>query len=330
MALVVGMLVGTTAQLGVMVYDLRRAGVRLHFRLDWRHPALVQIARLYLPIALGVVISLLQIGLDRNLASRTQAESIAWMANATTLQQMPLGLISVAISLAALPRLSQFFVQGDEASYRETLGRGLRMVLLLIVPAAVLLWTLGEPLVRLLFEHNEFKPADTVQVVGALDIYVVGMIFAAVDYPLNFAFYARQNSTLPAIVGIISVGFYLSAAWALMGPLGYLGLVWADTVKQISHALIMIALISWQVGMHKEGLGKGILWIGLAGLGAGVLAWGVAQGFDELLAAGLAHDVALLLVAGGSALACYVLILRWARLPELVTIGAWLRQRLGR
>ena len=159
---------------------------------------------------------------------------------------------------------------------------------------------------------------------------MVGMIFAAVDYPLNFAFYARQNSTLPAIVGVISVGFYLLAAWALMGPLGYLGLVWADTVKQISHALIMIALISWQVGMHKEGLGKGILWIGLAGLGAGVLAWGVAQGFDELLAAGLAHDVALLLVAGGSALACYVLILRWARLPELVTIGAWLRQRLGR
>ena len=62
MALVVGMLVGTTAQLAVMVFDLWRAGVRLQLHMEWRHPALTQIIRLYLPIALGVVVSLLSSG----------------------------------------------------------------------------------------------------------------------------------------------------------------------------------------------------------------------------------------------------------------------------
>ncbi|MCC6453417.1 MAG: murein biosynthesis integral membrane protein MurJ [Caldilineaceae bacterium] len=329
-ALVVGMVVGTAAQLSVMAFDLWRAGIRLRLWADWRHPALAQIVRLYLPIALGVVVSLFQVGLDRRLATSTQAESVAWMSSATTLQQMPLGLISVAISMAALPQLSQFFAQKDEASYRATLGRGLRMVLLLIVPAAMLLWTLGEPLIRLLFEHNQFKPTDTVQVAAALNIYVVGMIFAAVDYPLNFAFYARHNTRLPAIVGVISVVFYLLAAWALLQPLGYLGLVWADSAKQIGHMLIMLTLLNRQVGMRREILGQGTLWIALAGVGAGLATWALTLGLNGLLAPGLGRDLALLVGAGGGGLLCYVLVLRWARLPELVSVGAWAQHRFGR
>lgn len=333
-SLVIGMLVGTAAQLIVMSFDLWRAGVRVTLRFDWRHPALRQIVRLYLPIAAGVVVSLLQVGLDRRLATSTQPESVAWMSNATTLQQMPLGLISVAISLAALPRLSQFFAQGDEEGYRATLGRGLRMVLLLIVPSAMLLWTLGEPLIRVLFERNLFTSEDTAQVSSALNIYVLGMVFAAIDYPLNFAFYARQNTRLPALVGVVSVGFYLLAAWALMAPLGYLGLVWADTAKQIGHMLIMLVLISWQVGMRRELFGHGTLWIVLAGVGAGAVMWGMTLALNGLLtggvAAGLGHDLLLLVVAGGTGVVAYVLLLLWARLPELMTVTTWAARRLGR
>ena len=107
-SLAIGLLLGSVAQLTLMAVDVQRAGVPLALNFQWRHPALRRILWLYLPIAAGLVVSLFQVGLDRRLASGTGAPSIAWMANATTLQQMPLGLISVAISLAALPRLSQF------------------------------------------------------------------------------------------------------------------------------------------------------------------------------------------------------------------------------
>ena len=334
MSLVIGMLVGTAAQLLAMVYDLWRAGVPVQFKFDWHHPALAQIVRLYLPIAAGIVVSLFQVGLDRRLATSTQPESVAWMANATTLQQLPLGLISIAISWASLPRLSQYFVQKDEVSYRSTLGRGLRMVLLLMVPSAVLLWVLGEPVIRILFERNRFTPADTAQVAAALDIYVVGMLFAAIDYPLNLAFYARQNTKLPALVGVVSVGFYLLAAWALMGPLGFLGLVWADTAKQIGHALIMMALISWHAGMRGEMLEQGTLRIALAGVVSGLVTWGLALVFGNAVgyrvAAGLGHDLLLLVVAGGGGLLAYALLLHWMRLHEFEMVKAWFWQRLGR
>ena len=242
-SLAIGVLTGAFVQLALMAYDLKRSTVRLRISLDWRHPAIKRILILYAPIALGLLVSIFQISLDRRLASGTGEQSIAWMSNATTLQQMPLGLISVAIALASLPRLSQYFAARDESSYRKTLGDGLRMVVLLIVPAAVLLWLMGEEVVTVLFQHNMFTADDTVQVAGALNIYLIGMVFAAIDFPLNYAFYARQNTLLPALVGVASVGVYVVVALTLLDHIGYLGLVWADTAKQAGHAVIISALL---------------------------------------------------------------------------------------
>lgn len=329
-SLVVGMLAGAAAQVVVMAWDLQRAGVRLIQRPRFSHPAVGRILRLYAPIAGGLVVSVLQVMLDRRLASATGPQSIAWMSNATTLQQMPLGLTSVAISLAALPRLSRYYAAGEGVAYRQTLGRGLRLVLLLVVPAAVLLWVLGEPLTRLLFERGHFTPRDTAHVVAALNIYVVGMLFAAVDYPLNFAFYARGNTWLPALVGVVSVGVYVAAALGLVHGLGYRGLVWADTAKQASHALIMAALLARQVGRLHMQLARGLLTILAAAALMAAVAWGLALAAAHWVAPGLGRDLVMLGAAGGGGLAVYAGLLGRAAMPEAASVAELVRRRLPR
>lgn len=244
-SLAVGVLAGSILQFGLMAWDVRRAGLR--FTVEWSHPALARIVRLYLPIAAGLIVAQFQVGLDRRLASGTGVQSIAWMSKATTLQQLPLGMISVAISLAALPRLSQQFAAGDEAAYRATLARGLRMVIVLIVPLLVGLGLLAEPAVRVMFERGQFTAADTAQVQSALHIYLVGALFAAIDFPLIYAFYARNDTLLPALVGVLSVLVYTAIAFVLLEGLGFLGLVWADTAKQGAHAVVMLGLLVWKL-----------------------------------------------------------------------------------
>ena len=244
-SLAVGVLAGSILQFGLMAWDVRRAGLR--FTVEWSHPALARIVRLYLPIAAGLIVAQFQVGLDRRLASGTGVQSIAWMSKATTLQQLPLGMISVAISLAALPRLSQQFAAGDDAAYRATLARGLRMVIVLIVPLLVGLGLLAEPAVRVMFERGQFTAADTAQVQSALHIYLVGALFAAIDFPLIYAFYARNDTLLPALVGVLSVLVYAAIALVLLEGLGFLGLVWADTAKQGAHAVVMLGLLVWKL-----------------------------------------------------------------------------------
>ncbi len=308
-ALAVGILAGSAGQLGLMAWDARRSQMLARFHLDWRHPALGKIVRLYAPIALGLAVMLMQVGLDRRLASGTGSQSIAWMAAATTLQQLPLGLISVAVSLAALPSLSQFFAVRDESSFRGTLGRGLSMVILFIAPAAVELWLLSEPIVRLIFQRGAFTTQDTTQVVDALNIYVIGMLFAAVDFPLNYAFYARNNTWLPTLVGIASVGVYTVIALFLVTPLGFLGLVWADTAKQAAHALAMGFFVRRAIGGVDGRLSRGLVSTALAcGTMACVIVL-VEWFLSHVVATDSLGDLSLIVVAGGLGLAAYGAVL---------------------
>lgn len=331
-AAAIGVVMGGIVQASVMAWDVRRSGLPMRPRLNWRHPALRQILRLYLPIALGLLVMLFQVGLDRRLASTTGDESIAWMSFATTLQQLPLGLISVAVALASLPSLSRFFASGHEAAFRATLGKGMRYVLLLIVPAAVGLAILGEPVTRMLFERGEFTAEDTSAVVAALHIYLVGMVFAAIDFPLNYAWYARNNTLLPAVVGILSVVVYVVVAYGLIGTLGYLGLVWADTAKQAAHAVIMLALL-WRLLRSTTGDAPGraslrqagaIL---LCGVAMAAVMWLVDGRLAVLLPVGFLGDLLRIALVGGAGLAIYAAGLAALRVNEALAV--WQRLRGG-
>ena len=255
-SLALGVLLGAAVQLGIQLPDLRRA--RLRFRLDLSHPGLRRIGQLYLPIVLGLVISNIGVVIDRNLASRTGDQSIAWMRYATTLIQAPLGLVSVAISLAALPSLAQFHVADDLDGFRQTLARGLRAVLALTIPAAVGLFVLAPQVIALLFEHGDFGAFDTLQTSRALRLYLLGLVGAAIDWPLIFAFYARKDTLTPALVGVAAVGIYLLTApvLAFVLGMGFLGLVLANSIQLTSHAVIMLVLLHRRVdGLRGSRLG---------------------------------------------------------------------------
>jgi len=239
-SLSLGVLIGSVLQLGIQLPGLRR--VRFAFTLDLGHPGLRRMGSLYLPVALGLIVSQVGIAIDRNLASRTGEQSIAWMQNATTLIQFPLGLVAVAVSTAVLPSLSRLASLADMARFRSTLGMGLRIVMLLILPATAGLLALATPVIALVFEHGAFQPYDTVRTAQALRLYLFGLPFAAIDQLLIFAFYARKDTRTPVLVGVGGVLTYLLVALTLIGPLGMLGLVVANSVQLSVHALVMLYL----------------------------------------------------------------------------------------
>ena len=327
-SLAVGVLLGSIIQLTLQLPGLRGSGLRLS--LNWRHPAVGRIWRLYLPIAFGLVVTQVQIAVDRNLASRTGEQSIAWMQNATTLIQFPLGLVAVAVSLAALPSLSQRWAAGDRDGYRLTLARGLRLVIVLIFPAAVGLWLLGEPVIRLIFEHGAFGPDDTLWTNRALLLYLLGLVFAAIDWPLNYAFYAQQDTRTPALIGVLSVGVYLAVALALVRRFGMLGLVLADSAKQASHALAMLTLLRRRIGdLSGYGLAGTVSRAGAATaiMGGGV--WLARAALEKGLKSGTLAELAVVVIGGlvGTMLYFAVLTLLRAEEARLLRAEVWRRFR---
>ncbi|NLE77799.1 MAG: murein biosynthesis integral membrane protein MurJ [Chloroflexi bacterium] len=349
-ALCVGVLLGASLQLVALLPGLR--GIPLRFTLGWRNAGLRRIGLLYAPVVASLVVSRVQIVIDRNLASRTGEQSIAWMDNATTLFQFPHGLIAIAISLAVLPALSQLAASHDEDGYRATLLRGLRLVMVLILPASVGLFLLATPIIRLIYQHGQFTPQDTYWTATALRCYLLGLIFASLDWPLNYAMYARQNTLTPALVGVFSVGVYLVAALFFQAPLGrlglafaagltdaaaapvgrlqMLGLVLADGCKHTAHALVMWLLVRRLLG----GLPTPAFWqttgkaaVGALGMG-GIIALALAVLEPRLAPAGLWGDLALVALCGGCGGAAYLgLMARW-RVAEVALLAEAVRARL--
>ncbi len=251
-SLTLGIVFGAFLQMAVQLPGLRKA--KIGFSLDWKHPAVRRIVVLYMPVVLSLIVSQVGIAIDRNLASRVGEQVIAWMANATRIREFPLGLVSTAVSMAVLPALSRLDLHSGTAEFKRILGLGLRLVLMLIVPATVGLFVLGRPVISLIFQHGAFTPFDTSQASLALYGYLVGTPFAAVDLLLVFAFYSQKDTVTPVVVGIVCVLIYLAVAPTLAFLLnwGMVGLVAANSVQLASHAVIMLVLLDRRVGALDE------------------------------------------------------------------------------
>ncbi len=263
-SLAVGVLLGALLQLAIQWPGLR--GLRIRPAIDLSHPGVRSILKLYAPVALGLIVSNLGVIIDRHLASQTGEGSIAAMNVATTLVQFPLGLVATAASFAVLPTLSRQ-AQGNgknpglrtrdssadprsptpgpqNGPYAATLRMGMKMILLLIVPAAVGLAVLREPVIQLLFQRGEFDHSATALTSLAFLGYSPGIAFAAVDQLLIFAFYARKDTRTPVAVGVMAIFVYLAVALTLIRPLGMLGLVLANAAQTVSHALVLLWLLN--------------------------------------------------------------------------------------
>jgi len=325
-----GVLLGAAAQLALLLPGLR--GARLRPRIDLSDPVLRRILKLYLPVILGIVVNIGRDVIDRRLASGTGESSIAWMADATTLIQTGLGLIAAAISIAVLPALARADAEHDEATYRSTLGLGLRLILTLVLPATAGLFVLARPAVALLYEHGAFTTHDTTMVTAALYLYLIGLPFAAVDQLLIFAFYARKNTLVPNLVGVYVVGIYLLFALPFVGRWGMFALVVANAAQWTWHALLMLLLLRRQIGWPGgQRIGATLVRAALASAAMGGAAWGAEKLLARLV--GTSGTLARLVSFGGAVavgVGVYLGLAVVLRLEEVWALWAAVRRRMSK
>jgi putative peptidoglycan lipid II flippase len=335
----VAWLAAAAAQLVLQMLGLRRARIRL--TLNWRHPALRRIGLLYAPVLFSLVIDTLVIRLfSYNLAARADiAHGNTYMNWATTLIQFPQGLVATAISVAILPTLSrQASLMAREAAtadqnrraFKDTLGLGLRLTTILILPAVVGLFVLASPIIRLIFERGEFTAADTVITANALRLYLIGLPFAALDLLLVYAFYARQDTLTPALVGVVSLIVYMIVALVLQEQFGLYSLMIADSVKHMTHALISVVIIHFRtVGLGGQKLIGTFVRTSAAALVMGVGAYAASKLLQDMLTGrNFIHELLIVGVSAAVGAVIFGALALLFKVDELQWLMSLLRRRL--
>ncbi|MEM9777074.1 MAG: murein biosynthesis integral membrane protein MurJ [Chloroflexota bacterium] len=267
-----GMLIGSILMVLLQVPGLHDA--KLRFKLEWRHPIVRRIMRLYAPILLGLFVNQLSLFVGYRLAAGTGDGSVTLMRTSTTLYQLPIGLVVVALSTAILPTLSKQ-ASRPLAEFKQTLSQGIRLVITLVFPAAAGLFALAPAIIALLFQRGEFLASDTAMTALILRIDLFGLPFAGIDLMLIYASYAMKDTLRPALVGVASTIFYVIAASILTPIFSLPGLMAANAGKIIVHTLLMLILLQ----KNLDGLrGFGVTWLFvrtlLAALATGFISWG--------------------------------------------------------
>ena len=143
-----------------LYFFLRRIDVKIHPYLHivkiMRNPEIKTLFKRIAPGVVGAGIYQINMAVDTILVSLVGTGAISWLYYANRLQQLPLGVVGAAISVALLPILSKYLKAGDLQNARDTQNKAVEYGLLLSVPAAVLLIVLAEPIVKLLFQHGRF------------------------------------------------------------------------------------------------------------------------------------------------------------------------------
>lgn len=324
-ALAWGLVIGSILMIALQLPAMRDIAFRLN--LSWRHPVVRKILRLYAPIVLGLVVSQASIFIGYNLATLTGDASVNYMRYSTTLYQLPMGLVVVALSTAILPTLSQQAARLRE--FKETLAQGLRLIITLILPAAIGLFVLARPIIQLIFEHGRFTALDTLITVQVLRIDLIGLPFAAVDLMLVYASYARKDTLRPALVGIVSVVFYLIVALLLLEPLGLLGLMVANAGKLVLHAAVMIWLLQRDLdGLRGYRISSVLIKSGGAALVTGGAVYLALELVRQLsLPAAVPDQLLSVAIPAAIGAAIYLVLGWWWGIDELTSLLKMVRRR---
>jgi putative peptidoglycan lipid II flippase len=221
--------IGGMVQLAFQVPFLKRVGMLTRPRLDLRDEGVRRILRLMAPAALGVSVAQVSLLINTQIASQLETGSVSWLYYADRLMEFPSALLGVALGTVILPSLVRHHAAADARAYSRLLDWGLRLTLLLALPAAVALGLIAVPLISTLFWHGEFLQHDVMMTRSALIAYAAGLAGIILVKILAPGFYARQNIRTPVRVAIVTlvVTQLLNAVFVAGFKLGAAGLALA-------------------------------------------------------------------------------------------------------
>ena len=219
--------IGGLLQLALQIPFLWKIGMLPRWRLDLRHPGVMRVLKLMAPAVFGVSVSQISLLINTIFASFLVTGSVSWLYYADRLMEFPAGVLGAALGTILLPSLSKHHAGGASAQYSRLLDWGLRVTLLLALPAAAALAVLAMPLIATLFHYGRFSAEDAWMTREALVAYSLGLVGMILVKILAPGFYARQNVVTPVKIGLVTLAATQLMNLAFIGPLKHAGLALA-------------------------------------------------------------------------------------------------------
>lgn len=270
-------------QLGLLVWALKRENFTMRLSRPRLTPAVKRLLWLALPAAITGGITQINLLVGQIIAS-AQEGAIAIINYADRLNQLPLGVIGIAIGVVLLPELSRALRAGDMKEARHLQNRSLEFGLAITVPAAFGLALLPEPIIALVFERGAFTRETTLVTASVLAAFSIGLPAFVLTKIFTPVFYAREDMRTPLWASGLSVAINIAGSLILFPRLGVMGLAVATSLAGWISALFLgQQLVSRNLFRPAAVTIRRILLIIMGAALMGVVLWWAEASFPHLL-----------------------------------------------
>ena len=330
-----GVLVGTALQLAMVSWDLRHTPFRVMRVFEWRSDLVKKVLLLMLPvtISLGLInVNLVINSLVGALVPGTLAGTGEALANyapaaidkAFRIYMLPQGMFSVAVTTVIFPTLSRYAARRDYGDLRRTMANGMRMILLVLVPAAAAILVLSEPMIRLVYQRGEFSPEETPLVATALFWFAFSLPFNGLFLILTRTFFSLQRPWTPTWIAALNLVVTAAVAFALYKPFGVAGIVAGTAIATAASVVAQVLVLRRPLqGIEFPRLIDAAARITFASAALAGVSWLIWDQLDAALGRSTIAQAASLgsaLAAGGLVYLGAILVLRVPEARQLLAV----------
>jgi len=243
-ALAWGVTVSGVAQMLLLIWAMRRAGMRLRLPRPRLTARMKNLFRRMAPGLVGAGVTQLNVSIDIIIGTLLPAGSVSILYYADRVNQLPLGVIGTAAGTALLPVLARQIALKDDVAALATLNRALESVLMLTLPAAVGLSVAALPVVEMLFVRGAFTLHEALLTSHSLAAFAVGLPLFALVKVLTPGFYGRGDTMTPLKIGVAAVALNLAMNLVFMHPLKAVGPALATSLASLFNAALLAGILA--------------------------------------------------------------------------------------
>jgi putative peptidoglycan lipid II flippase len=235
------------AQLLYLAWETRRAGVQIKVTWPRFTPEVKRLGMLILPATFGAGIYQISQLVDTFFATSLPQGSLTLLKLADRLNQMPLGIVGIALGTAILPMLSRHIHTGDAAEAQRLQGNAFEIATLLTLPAAAALAVCAPAFCTAFFVGGKFTPADGAIMANIVVALVAGLPAYVIVKVLNPGFFAREDTRTPVWTALASLIFNIAVNLYVVERYGIVGLAAATAASASLNCLLLYVIL------HRRG-----------------------------------------------------------------------------
>ena len=247
-SLAVGATIGSLLQIIVQLPYIRKLHVRYRPVLSLNHPSIREARSLFTGALVATSIVPVNSFIGRVIASYLPHGEVASLSYAFRIFILPFSLFAVPIYTVMFSRISRLFHDRKWPEIFSHTDSSIVLLFITLIPSTVLLCSLGDTCVRVLYQRGAFTASDTVLTSKALIGYGAGLIFYALSISFVRVFNALHDMKTPALVGLSSIALNALLAYGLMLPFANLGIALATSIVSLYNFVFLYILLKRRTG----------------------------------------------------------------------------------